>query len=706
VARELPMPGVLRRLISQELRGNQEFQSGLVRVALWLFMVGFIGAAGLEGYYRVNWLHYTLLFGAHLLWYLAILVSVVRHPEPSALRRHLGMVGDLSGTTFAIYLGGEPLTPFYLFYIWIFVSQGARYGKQALKAASIGSVVAYSLVVTLLDGWERHGLETLFLLLVLLVLPFYEYTLLRRLHEARRDAEAANRARGDFLATMTHELRTPLSGVIGMTRLLGSTRLDSEQREYVESLDASANMLQALIGDILDLSKIDARKLELRPEPFAIRHSVTEVARALTNQALDKGVELVVDVAVDVPVQVHGDPLRFRQILFNLVGNAVKFTDQGHVLIQVQLGEPRPELRRRHLFLAVRDTGIGIPRDKLGHIFNSFWQADISTTRRYGGTGLGTAIARDLTRLMKGDIGVESVEGGGSTFWVCLPFLDERRLDANPPRPDPVLQGRAVLLLESCPQWLTIMSQACRDAGMRPIALDQADRLSRALAEHDAPLDLVVLSDNARGLDLEGLSTLVGALHGGALPTVFVQYARRRVTALTDGSATLVKPFTMPELWQAMVQVLQDSGPVESFDEPSSLLDNVPAGQGSRVLVAEDDGINARLITSLLDKAGHEVVLARDGQLALELACGQSFDLALVDLRMPRMDGMDFTRAYRAHEVARTPGRHLPIVALTANAEEDARSDCLAAGMDDFLTKPVEPQLLERLLRRYRGAAG
>lgn len=688
---------MLQPYISAELRSNQEFQSGIVRTAVWVFMVSFIGIAGAMDYYRVDWWQYKVFFGAHVLWFIGILISVARDPRPNLFRRYMSMVADLSGTTFCIYLGGEPLSPFYLLYIWVFVSQGTRFGKTALTAASAGSVLAYSIVLTLLDGWSRHGMEAIFLLLLLVVLPIYEHILLRRLHEARQAAESANKARGNFLATMTHELRTPLSGVVGMTRLLGSTRLDPEQKEYVESLTSSANMLQALIGDILDLSKIDAQKLELRPEPFDLRRSIHEVTSAMANQALDKGIELIVDVAPEVPIEVYGDQLRFRQVLFNLVGNAVKFTDQGRVVVRAHIGEPRPELRQRHLYVAVEDTGIGIPREKLGRIFENFWQADSSTTRQYGGTGLGTTIARDLARLMGGDIGVESIEGRGTTFWVCLPFLGHPGVDQSRPRPSSSLQGRTVLLLESCPEQLHIMEQACLEAGMRYVSVDQADKLSRALESHSGPLDLAVLADDRRGMDLEGLARTVSKLRGEAVPSVLIHYARRAVSALTEDTVEMAKPFAMPVLWDVMAMAIGTH--MDSQLSPSVLLNTVPEGKGARVLVAEDDSINAKLMDSLLRKAGHDVVLVRDGQRAFEAALGGGFDLALVDLRMPRMDGTDFTRAYRAQE---PDGEHLPIVALTANAAEDAQDECMEAGMDDFLTKPVDPELLDRLLRRYR----
>ncbi len=685
----------------QSLRSNQEFQSAVVRLAVWVFMVAYVGIAGYVGYYQVDWNQFVVLFGIHLVWFLGILYNVVTHPEPSVRRRYFSMIADLSGTTCSIYLGGEPISPFYLLYIWVFVSQGTRFGKKHLMAASIGSVLAYSFILTVLGGWQRNGFEAFFLLILLVVLPLYQYALLRKLHEARQAAESANQARGNFLATMTHELRTPLSGVVGMARLLNTTTLDDEQKEYVNSICSSANMLQSLIGDILDLSKIDANKLELKNDYFDLRDCLVAVAHTLGNQALDKGVEIICDVDPAVPEKVWGDELRVRQILFNLIGNAVKFTAEGHVLITVAPGEVEAEEARPPLHIAVTDTGIGIPAEKIQDIFESFWQADSGTTRKYGGTGLGTTIARDLTRLMGGRIGVESVVGKGSTFWVDLPLANMHSEVLPSPRPPALLSGQRVLIVETNRLSLGVIEAACEQADMRTIAVSEVDELARIIGERQdvRQIDLLLIADSPRGMDLGGLSELIYRLLGHPVPTVFLHYAWRQAMNPHHSGRGLVKPFSAPALWRIMARVEAGLSEQSDRETQNGLLSLVGKGQAARVLVAEDDSINAKLIESLLCKAGHQVVMVRDGEAAMERAGNESFDLALVDLRMPKMDGIEFTRACRQHERA---GK-LPIIALTANAAEDARSECMEAGMDEFLTKPVDPAMLDQLIVRYTG---
>lgn len=682
------------------LLSNQEFQSAIVRLAVWVFMVVYVGAAGYLGYYQVDWNQFVILFGLHLIWFLGILYSVVTSPEPSERRRYFSMIADLSGTTCSIYLGGEAISPFYLLYIWVFVSQGTRFGKKHLMAASVGSVVAYSFILTVLGGWQKNGFEAIFLLILLVVLPLYQYALLRKLHEARQAAEAANKARGNFLATMTHELRTPLSGVVGMARLLNTTPLDDEQKEYVNSICSSANMLQSLIGDILDLSKIDANKLELKNEYYDLRGCMVAVANTLGNQALDKSVEIICEVDPAVPEKVWGDELRMRQILFNLIGNAVKFTADGVVLITVRMSEAEAGTATPKLHIAISDTGIGIAPEKIKDIFEGFWQADSSTTRKYGGTGLGTTIARDLTRLMGGQIGVESVVGKGSTFWVELPLVGKGEPLA-PPRPPALLSGQRALIVETNRQNLEVIEGVCRQADMHTIAVSEVDELARIISERKdvRQIDLLLIADSPRGMDLDGLAELIYRLLGHPVPTVYLHYAWRHAVSQHHHGRSLVKPFAAPSLWRAMVEVELGQPEQPRTAAQRGLLSSVSEGQAARILVAEDDSINAKLIESLLGKAGHQVVLVRDGEAAFERAGNEAFDLALVDLRMPKMDGIEFTRACRQHARA---GK-LPIIALTANAAEDARHDCLEAGMDDFLTKPVDPEVLDRLITRYMG---
>ena len=687
---------MLNAYLSPRIRASQEFQSAVIRLSIWAFMLPMLGFARYVGGYDFTWSQYLLLFGVHLVWYAGLLVSTLRRPELQRGRTYLAILADLSGTTGTLFLTGDATGPFYLLYAVSFLSQGMRYGPTNLLIASVCSLLAFATVAALLGDWRTQTLEVGFVALVLVVLPAYEYTLLRKLQKAKQDAETANRARGDFLATMTHELRTPLSGVIGMSGLLKRTRLDDEQRDYVDSINASADVLQSLIGDILDLSKIDAGKLELKPTTFALRESLNETCWALSNQALDKGLELVCRVSPDLPEQVLGDELRFRQILFNLIGNATKFTEQGHICVWARAEPADDDLAEAHLRIDIRDTGIGIPAERIPHVFDSFWQADHSSTRRHGGTGLGTAIARDLTRLMGGVIGVDSIEGQGSTFWVKLPFLRTR--DALPPSPPGELRGVHALVFEQNPESARAIVETCEAAGMRAHVVGDIDQLG-ALQNEPAGDErrLVLVVDAPRGLDLERVGNLVRRLLGVDTPMVYLHYPRRKTAFSDTAAARAFKPINSVQLWRAMADVVAP-GAAAGRDNTDFTME-IPAPESvGHILVAEDDSINAKLIGSLLRKAGCRVTLVGDGLAALEAAAENSFDLAFIDLRMPRMDGLDFTRTFRERE---KPGSHLPIIALTANAAEDARAECLRAGMDDFVTKPVDPQILQELILRY-----
>ncbi|MCB1723161.1 MAG: response regulator [Chromatiaceae bacterium] len=689
--------------LSAEIRGSQEFQSAVIRLSIWAFMLAMLWLARYFGDYDFTWNEYLLLFGVHLIWYGGLLVSTIVHPQLWSARTYFSIIADLSGTTWTLYMTGDATGPFYLMYAVSFLSQGMRYGKTNLLIASLCSLVAFTSVAAMLGDWQTQTLEVVFVALVLIVLPLYEYSLLRRLQLAKQVAETANRARGDFLATMTHELRTPLSGVIGMSGLLQRTRLDDEQRDYVESINTSAGVLQSLIGDILDLSKIDAGKLELKWAPFTLRDSLNETCWALSNQALDKGIELVCRVAADLPDKVLGDELRFRQILFNLIGNAVKFTEQGHVLVRASLAAPDDAVSEPHLYVSIEDTGIGIAADRVDRVFDNFWQADPSSTRRYGGTGLGTAIARDLTRLMGGVIGVDSRENEGSVFWVRLPFL--RAPGTRPPTPPAVLSGVRALVFEQNDVSAAAITAVCTAAGMDVEVVADIEHLGAVGDEHgDAATQprIVLVVDAPRGLDLDRVGNLVRRLLGVDTPMVYLHYPRRKM-AFSDGTAARAfKPISTVQLWRAMAGVLRvgDARPAvaNAVDSDAPGFVDGATDVTGHVLVAEDDDINARLIESLLRKAGCRVTLVRDGHAALDAAASMAFDLAFIDLRMPRMDGIHFTTEYRQRE---TPGSHLPIIALTANAAEDARAECLRAGMDDFVTKPVDPQLLQELLLRY-----
>lgn len=677
-------------------RRSQEFQSALVRLAAWAAMVAFLGAGGLSGHYRIDWGLYVALFGVHLIWFLGLLLHVAYRPALSPRRTYVAIAADLSAITLLIYLSGELLAPFYLVYVLSFLSQGTRYGRRNLIIASVGSLLCYGAIATVMDGWGQHALEVSFVLTALVVLPLYQYNLLRNLQRARRDAEVASSARGRFLATMSHELRTPLSGVVGMARLLDGTNLDAEQRRYVDSICAAADTLQGLIGDILDLSKVDAGMLELTPRWLDLRDSVHEVCSGLAPQALDKGVELVCRIDGTLPARIHVDPVRFQQILYNLVGNAVKFTDHGRVRVAAEPAPGADPEAPADLLVTIDDTGIGIPAGRLDCVFDGFWQADRSPDRRHGGAGLGTTIAHRLAMAMGGGIEVESVEGEGSTFRVRLPVL--AGAGASAPAPPAALAGRGVLVCEPDPVSRRALSAACRGAGMRVLACSEPGTLATAQARSAAP-ELLLVADCPRGRDLGGVTRALRRALGRDLPAVYLHCRGHSPAATPDGLPVVLKPFHPVELWQAMAAAL---GLAPAAPAAAPLRARPTPAPAARILVAEDDDINACLVETLLTRCGHEVTVVGDGPAALARLDAEPYDLVLADVRMPGMDGAQLARAVRA----RADGRaRVPIVALTANAAAETRAECLQAGMDAFLVKPVDPDALADLLRRFTAKA-
>jgi two-component system sensor histidine kinase RpfC len=668
--------------------GNPEFQSALVRLAVWLFGAGYISLAALTEYHQVDVPYFLTLLVLFTLIYLGMFASLVLRPD-SPGRRYAALSLDIVAISLAIFITREAISPFYLLYIWIFISAGTRYGTRHLTLASVESVIAYALVLHTLGQWQKHPYEAVFFLLLLVLLPLYQYKLLRRIRLAKEEAERANKAKGDFLAFMTHELRTPLTGVIGMTELLKGTALDPEQRDYVQSISHSANALAALIGDILDFSKIDAARLKLEQAPFEPRAVVREVCGVLEGQALAEGVEPICHVAPEVPRTLVGDQLRVRQILFNLMGNAVKFTEEGQVELRLTLSPPVDGLPRPHLLLEVEDTGIGIPRDKLDAIFESFSQADDSTTRRFGGSGLGTTIARQLSTLMGGTIGVESEEGRGSRFWVRLPLVGETMPEA--PAPAGRLAGRRALVIEPNARQRGLACAALAREGAQCQGFPDLESLPvRPPAAAD--LDLAIVADSPRGLDLDGLRARLFALIGGERPCLQLAYAGRRPVRRPDSGPCVAKPFLAEDL-VAGAELALGLAVAPAATEPATAL---PAGAEAeaarrvRVLVAEDNAIAAKVIGTFLAKMGIDYTRVEDGEQALAAALEGRYGIAIVDLRMPKLDGIAFARRYRAE----SGGRPLPIVALTANAAEDVRQRCLEAGMDDFLAKPVSREQL------------
>ncbi|MEW8690459.1 MAG: response regulator [Candidatus Thiodiazotropha endolucinida] len=680
------------KLSDPELLSNSEYQQALVRLAIWLFSILFMWLGTSTEYYPVGASLYLSLYGCYFVFFLAVLINVgYRHDLP--FRKEIMLVVDVSATSLAIVLTSDAISPFYLIYLWIYLSYGTRYGKRLLLMATLLNFSAYNLVLIYLQSWQSHGFDAFFFLLLLLVIPLYQYFLLRRLYLAKQEAESAKKARGDFLTTMTHELRTPLIGVIGMTRLMQGTPLDMEQKEYLHSIQSSAHLLKSLISDVLDLSKIDANRLELLPEWFDIRNLVRSVISSQAEMAHDKQIELLCHVDPNVGQELFGDRLRISQILFNLLGNAVKFTDKGYVRVELDKVVDPGVFAQPHILLKVEDTGIGIPQDRQEAVFDSFWQADIGNARRFEGAGLGTTVVRDLTRLMGGTVEVVSQLGEGSAFSVRLPLqMRDGQVEGGEAFQ---LEGRCILIYEEDPKVMELHSAVARELCMKVIT---ANRPSDFLASLDNSVELLMVCDSLHDTSIQEILYKAHAVVP-ALPLIVAGYRghMQDMGVIKNPENILFKPFLASEFAQMALRALG----IRSSRQLNLYPADIEPGdkQGINVLLAEDNAIAAKVISTLLTQRGHRVRITKDGSEALQAVSDDDYELAFIDLRMPNMDGLEFTRRYRSIEPKH---RYMPIYALTANSVHEMFDRCVEAGMDGFLTKPVEPEMLDAIIEQCR----
>ncbi len=707
ISRTPDMPTLPTRIYRRfAQRPDREHEQAIIRLVIGVLLGIYLVPYALGLLRGAGDATFPAAMGTFIFASIGILAHIYRRPDICVPRRLLGTAIDIGAVTYFMMTANDYAAPFYAVYLWIIFGNGIRYGKPYLFYALVLSLAGFAAVLLHSPYWQAHLTLGVGLWIGQFVISLYVSALVGRLTIALSRAEAANQAKRRFISTVSHEMRTPLNAIIGMNDLLRDTPLNGEQREMADAMGQASHAMLQLVEDVLDFSKIEAGKLTVEHLDFDLHALVRDAVRIFARQAADRGLHLHTQLMPEVPPALRGDPRHLRQVLFNLIGNAIKFTEHGEVLLRVSAQMETDQSVWLHF--AVRDTGIGIAPESQLKIFESFAQADESTTRRYGGTGLGTAISKQLVELMGGRIGLESVPGEGSVFWFELPFVKQPAA-VNAER-DAQLGGLRALLLGFDEAQRRTLDAMLTNWGVRA---NHAATPENALArmEEAASLErhyqLITVCGAAAGDPQHAIDVLRNA--GAKLPLLLclpgagALQPEERERYLAAGYAAVLdmpveKRLLFNALHAAMAMVPEAVDGVVSLEHYYT--QRMQGQRGYTILVAEDNATNRKVIQKILERAGHVVTLVENGDEALDMLEERDFDLIIVDRNMPFVSGIEVARTYR---LMRSGQVRAPIIMLSADATPEAVKESDNAGINAFLSKPVEAR---RLLDTIADLAG